>query len=108
MPPIASPSDAPIIEASARGVSTTRSAPYLSCRPRVTLKTPPSRPTSMPSTITLASRAISSKRAVRIASRIEDSESALTAGEVGAASEALEATLSTGPSGYHQQLTLDL
>src|SRR5918995_92991 len=42
MPPSARPSEAPTIDASANGVSNTRSGPNLSWSPRVTRKTPPS------------------------------------------------------------------
>src|SRR5665213_3355140 len=45
--------------ASARGVSTQRSAPKRSSNPAVARNTPPARPTSSPSTITFASRASS-------------------------------------------------
>src|SRR5260370_24543110 len=54
--------------ASASGVSTTRSAPKRSTSPLVVRKTPPSRPTSRPSTMTRGSRSISSARALLIAS----------------------------------------
>src|SRR5258708_37126175 len=54
-----SPTAPPSRPASASGVSTHRSAPKRSSNPAVARKTPPARPTSSPSTITLASRASS-------------------------------------------------
>src|SRR5262249_10898147 len=54
--------------ASASGVSTTRLSPYFSTRPVVARKTPPSRPTSRPSSMTRSSRPISSSSALLIAS----------------------------------------
>src|SRR5438445_1153347 len=68
MPAMASPSDAPMMLASASGVSTTRSAPNRSTRPLVVLNTPPSLPTSRPSTMTRGSASISSANALLIAS----------------------------------------
>src|SRR5438552_2889421 len=68
MPAMASPSDAPMMLASASGVSTTRSLPNRSTRPLVVLKTPPSLPTSRPSTMTRGSASISSANALLIAS----------------------------------------
>src|SRR5687768_9349460 len=53
------PTAVPRIPASARGVSTQRSAPNRSWSPAVARKTPPSRPTSSPITITFSSRSIS-------------------------------------------------
>src|SRR5918999_1749660 len=73
MPPSARPSEAPTIEASASGVSKTRSGPNRSWSPRVTRKTPPSVPTSSPSTMTRSSRSISSQSASWIALRIDSS-----------------------------------
>src|SRR5215210_1879816 len=54
-----SPTAEPRIPASARGVSTQRSAPKRSRRPAVARKTPPARPTSSPRTSTSGSRSIS-------------------------------------------------
>src|SRR5437763_5424451 len=54
--------------ASASGVSTTRDAPYFSIRPLVVRKTPPSRPTSRPRSMTRGSRSISSVSALLMAS----------------------------------------
>src|SRR5262245_43234792 len=68
MPAIASPSEAPTMLASASGVSTTRSGPYLSTSPLVVRKTPPSLPTSRPRTITRGSASISSASALLMAS----------------------------------------
>src|SRR5207253_6365221 len=68
MPAMASPSDAPMMLASASGVSTTRSLPNRSTRPLVVLNTPPSLPTSRPSTMTRGSASISSANALLIAS----------------------------------------
>ena len=49
LPSIAAPIAVPIIFDSARGVSITRSSPYLLCNPLVVPKTPPFFPTSSPS-----------------------------------------------------------
>src|SRR5437762_12676064 len=68
MPASARPSEAPMMLASASGVSTTRSAPKRSTRPLVVRKTPPSLPTSRPRTITRGSLSISSARALLMAS----------------------------------------
>src|SRR5947207_4985798 len=68
MPASARPSEAPMMLASARGVSTTRSAPKRSTRPLVVRKTPPSLPTSRPRSMTRESLSISSARALLIAS----------------------------------------
>src|ERR1700674_3173865 len=68
MPARASPSDAPMMLASASGVSTTRAPPKRSTSPLVVRKTPPSLPTSSPSTMTRGSRSISSVRALLMAS----------------------------------------
>src|SRR3954454_7954769 len=57
------PTAAPRIPASASGVSTQRSGPKRSRHPAVARKTPPERPTSSPSTVTLSSRASSVCRA---------------------------------------------
>src|SRR5688572_20024576 len=54
-----SPTAEPRMPASARGVSTQRSAPKRSRSPAVARKTPPARPTSSPRTSTSASRSIS-------------------------------------------------
>src|ERR1035437_4510445 len=78
MPPIASPTDAPTMAPSANGVSKTRSPPKCCCNPCVTRNTPPSVPTSIPNTRTRSWRAISAKRAARIASRIDISSAAAT------------------------------
>src|SRR6266849_4574044 len=67
-PASARPRDAPMMLASARGVSTTRAPPNRSTSPLVVRNTPPSLPTSRPSTITRGSRSISSLRALLIAS----------------------------------------
>src|SRR5918994_2342168 len=58
-PAMQSPTAEPRIPASASGVSTQRSGPKRSRSPAVARKTPPARPTSSPSTITFASRSIS-------------------------------------------------
>src|SRR5436853_115527 len=63
-----SPTAVPRIPASASGVSTHRSAPYLSRSPAVARKTPPARPTSSPITITFGSRPSSTWKASLIAS----------------------------------------
>src|SRR5437773_5802489 len=68
MPANARPSEAPMMLASAKGVSTTRSAPKRSTRPLVVRKTPPSLPTSRPRTMTRGSLSISSARALLMAS----------------------------------------
>src|SRR5713226_2081251 len=68
MPATARPSDAPMMPASASGVSTTRALPKRSTSPLVVRKTPPSLPTSSPSTMTRGSRSISSVRPLLIAS----------------------------------------
>src|SRR6266566_3348955 len=70
MPARARPSDAPMMLASASGVSTTRSAPKRSTSPLVVRNTPPNLPTSNPSSITRGSLSISSPRALLIASTI--------------------------------------
>src|SRR5688572_20503486 len=57
-----------MIPASARGVSTQRSGPYLSLRPAVARKTPPARPTSSPITSTSSSRPSSTWKQSLIAS----------------------------------------
>src|SRR5262249_48183218 len=67
-PAMHSPTAVPRIPASARGVSTHRSAPKRSCSPAVARKTPPSFPTSSPMTSTLESRSISVCRASLMAS----------------------------------------
>src|SRR5665213_155352 len=67
MPARARPSDAPMMLASASGVSTTRAPPKRSTSPLVVRKTPPSLPTSSPSTMTRGSRSISSARPLLIA-----------------------------------------
>src|SRR6266508_1900922 len=54
-----SPTAPPMIPASARGMSTQRSGPKRSRSPAVARKTPPARPTSSPSTMTVSSRSIS-------------------------------------------------
>src|SRR6185436_18514870 len=59
---------APAIRFSASGVSSTRSGPNLSSRPRVARNTPPSRPTSSPRTTTSASSVIARASARLIAS----------------------------------------
>src|SRR4051812_17718377 len=71
------PTALPRIPASARGVSTQRSAPKRSRSPAVARKTPPARPTSSPSTITFGSRPSSTWKAsliasTRVSSGIED------------------------------------
>src|SRR6185295_5241105 len=58
----------PTIPDSARGVSTQRSGPNSSNRPRVARNTPPKRPTSSPSTTTRGSRRISKRSASLTAS----------------------------------------
>src|SRR5947208_8685855 len=58
-PAMQSPTAPPRIPASASGVSTQRSAPKRSRSPAVARKTPPARPTSSPSTITVPSRSSS-------------------------------------------------
>src|SRR5262249_14596377 len=63
-----SPTALPMIPASARGVSTQRSAPNLSRSPAVARKTPPARPTSSPMTITFSSRPSSTWKQSLIAS----------------------------------------
>src|SRR5512133_3840437 len=63
-----SPIAVPMIPASARGVSTQRSGPYLSRSPAVARKTPPARPTSSPMTSTFASRPSSTWKQSLIAS----------------------------------------
>src|SRR5256885_4222009 len=68
MPAKARPSEAPMMLASASGVSTTRSAPKRSTRPLVVRKTPPSLPTSRPRSMTRGSLSISSARALLMAS----------------------------------------
>src|SRR5436190_17603045 len=67
-PAMQSPTAVPRIPASASGVSTQRSCPYLSRRPAVARKTPPARPTSSPITITDESRPSSTWKASLIAS----------------------------------------
>ena len=59
----AMPTAIPAMAISARGVSTTLSAPKRSRRPSVTRKTPPSIPTSSPRTTTEGSLSISPLRA---------------------------------------------
>ena len=56
------PTEVPMIPDSARGVSITLASPYLSISPSVTLKTPPSIPTSSPRMTTLSYFAISWSR----------------------------------------------
>src|SRR5438874_10482719 len=68
MPAKARPSEAPMMLASASGVSTTRSVPKRSTSPLVVRKTPPSLPTSRPRTMTRGSLSISSARALLMAS----------------------------------------
>src|SRR4029453_13378394 len=63
-----SPIAVPMIPASASGVSTQRSAPYLSRSPAVARKTPPARPTSSPMTMTFSSRPSSTWKQSLIAS----------------------------------------
>src|SRR3984893_4479273 len=62
-PYIAIPMAAPMIPASASGVSITRSGPNSSIKPSVARKTPPNLPTSSPSTTTRGSRRISMRSA---------------------------------------------
>src|SRR5215813_8707802 len=57
------PTEAPMMPASARGVSITRRPPKRRCSPSVTRKTPPSTPTSSPMMTMSGSRSISSSRA---------------------------------------------
>src|SRR6187402_3410627 len=71
-----SPTAVPMIPASARGVSTQRSAPNLSRRPAVARKTPPARPTSSPMIITFGSRPSSTWKQSLIASRSVSSATA--------------------------------
>src|SRR5690349_13588471 len=75
-----------MMPASARGVSTTRSAPNLSTSPLVVRKTPPSLPTSSPSTITRWSASISSTSALLMASTMLrwDNSVPLTVHQLGA------------------------
>src|SRR5262245_7815894 len=63
-----SPTALPMIPASANGVSTQRSGPYLSRSPAVARKTPPARPTSSPMTMTFSSRPSSTWKQSLIAS----------------------------------------
>src|SRR5438034_7066652 len=63
-----SPTAAPMIPASASGLSTQRSGPNVSRRPAVARKTPPARPTSSPMTITSSSRRSSTWKQSLIAS----------------------------------------
>src|SRR5687768_15473298 len=63
-----SPTAAPMIPASASGVSKQRSGPKVSRNPAVARKTPPARPTSSPSTITSGSRPSSTWKQSLIAS----------------------------------------
>src|SRR5262249_41433911 len=67
-PAMQRPTALPRIPASAKGVSTHRSAPNLSRSPAVARKTPPARPTSSPMTITFGSRPSSTWNASLIAS----------------------------------------
>src|SRR5580765_6825008 len=62
------PTALPRIPASASGVSKQRSGPNVSRSPAVARKTPPARPTSSPSTITVGSRSSSTWNASLIAS----------------------------------------
>src|SRR6188472_2566709 len=62
------PMAVPMIPASASGVSTQRSGPYLSRSPAVARKTPPARPTSSPMTMTFSSRPSSTWKQSLIAS----------------------------------------
>src|SRR6188508_1136570 len=62
------PMAVPMIPASASGVSTQRSGPYLSRSPAVARNTPPARPTSSPITITFSSRLSSTWKQSLIAS----------------------------------------
>src|SRR5262245_56891597 len=57
------PTEAPMMPASARGLSITRRPPNRRCNPSVTRKTPPSTPTSSPMMTMSGSRSISSSRA---------------------------------------------
>src|ERR1044071_4235983 len=57
------PMEAPMMPASASGLSITRRPPKRRCRSSVTRKTPPSTPTSSPMMTTSGSRSISSRRA---------------------------------------------
>src|SRR5207248_144072 len=68
-----SPIAVPRMPASARGVSTQRSAPNRSRSPAVARNTPPARPTSSPITSTDSSRASSTWNASLIASTIRSS-----------------------------------
>src|SRR5215204_3357334 len=68
-----SPTAAPMIPASASGVSKQRSGPKRSRRPAVARNTPPARPTSSPSTITEESRSSSTWKQSLTASTIESS-----------------------------------
>src|SRR5215468_1592142 len=72
-PAMQSPTAPPRIPASASGVSTQRSAPKRSRSPAVARKTPPARPTSSPSTITVSSRASSTWKPSLIASTMKSS-----------------------------------
>src|SRR3954468_20852867 len=72
-PAMHSPTAAPRIPASARGVSTQRSLPKRSRRPAVARKTPPARPTSSPMTSTSSSRSSSTWNASLIASTMDSS-----------------------------------
>src|SRR6266511_3147447 len=79
-PCAAMPTQSPLINSSASGVSITRSAPKRCCSPTVARKTPPLTPTSSPSTITLPSSSMA-----RASARLMDSTS-VTSG-IGASAE---------------------
>src|SRR5262245_20208285 len=64
------PTQSPLINSSASGVSITRSAPKRCCSPTVARKTPPLTPTSSPSTTTLPSSSMA-----RASARLMDSTS---------------------------------
>src|SRR5207253_316094 len=66
-PAMQSPTARPTIPASASGVSKTRRSPNSVCRPSVTRKTPPSRPTSSPNTSTRSSSPSPARSASRSA-----------------------------------------
>src|SRR5512134_2147265 len=86
MPLRAIPIAIPTMPPSFSGVSITRSAPNRAINPSVARKTPPSLPTSSPRTITLGSRAISSRSASRIAwSRVTCAIPSPPAGQEGVA-----------------------
>src|SRR5256886_4238500 len=79
-PCAAMPTQSPLINSSASGVSITRSAPKRCCSPAVARKTPPLMPTSSPSTSTLPSSSMA-----RASARLIDSTS-VTSG-IGASAE---------------------